>query len=417
MHVSNNPFLCVGKLNRIIKILLLIILPVSIIRLIHHRINRYLLVEVPVDDEIFFLEKYNFFVENGWYESIKNGTTPIFNLCIYVIDIFVDNSFYSMKVLNVFCLIIFITTFLFFLKSLIGLSHKYFLISILFIVSLTVQRNTFFTASNDSLFIVFILLGLLFLIKPIKKRSLLSFILSGIFFSLALGTRELFIFYLPGIFLILYVQNKSEPNQHILLFFISFFIFSTLIYLPSILENGTLKFANKDEVINSLKWVEKNYLEVYLKKTKISFEELQDFKLNNPSFKFPESYFEAIFLNLNLTVKNYLRQLSLTFKPFLWKLGGFYIIFIFWFFKDLIEKKNNLIMKVGIFYLTYTLVFCLIILYRVEFRWFMIFPQLIFSLSLSIITKKFSENCFKDFVFYLNILAVTLPNFFLKGIW
>jgi hypothetical protein len=133
----------------------------------------------------------------------------------------------------------------------------------------------------------------------------------------------------------------------------------------------------------------------------------------------PKTYFQGIIMNPSVTARNFFKQLYYSQIPFIRQTGLLFIGLVFmvgWriFQKKLLEGELWIFV---VFYVSFLLSFCIVVIRAVEFRWFMIFP---FALSVFTI-REFSEwiNRFSIVacIFYLNLCVVALANTFLFGIW
>ncbi len=394
------------------------ILLLSAIRLLFFRLEDFLPSRVPFKDSAFFLQKYEFFLEHGWFESIVKGASPVFNAFVWLLDLFIENPYQSMKFLSMISMIATILLWVYFGLSVLQISKRYSLLFTSFLIYLAFFRNAFFSGTNDGLFCLLICLGIVFLFKSVIKYSPYSLIGSAIFFALAFGTREIFIFYLPGIVLILILiwLNGQANFKSILAFVLVFLIISISVYFPTLAENQTFKFADKNEGAGN--WAEKNYLQVYLGENQISFQEVETFKSSNPNVILPQSYSEAIFLDLKLTVSNFVRQLILIQKPFIWQIGILFLMFLsttFWMFRQ--KKFLDLNVLAFILFVTFTFSFSILLINRVEFRWFMVFPFLFSVLSFQSLNHLKDKYPWLEILFLTNILIISILNFGLIGVW
>jgi hypothetical protein len=402
----------------LIRFVVASVLLLSSIRLLIFRLSDFLPSQIPFKDSAFFVQKYDFFIKNGWYESITAGASPVFNALVWIVDLYINDPYQSMKILSMASMIGTILIWFYFGKSVLRISSRYTYLFISFLIYLAFYRNAFFSGTNDGLFCLFICLGIVFLFKSILKNSQLSLLGASFFFALAFGTREIFVFYLPGIVLILILLGlKSRINTKFILGFIGVFLLTTVtLYFPSLIENHTLKFADKSEAAGN--WAEKNYLQVYLGENQISFQDVETFKTANPDVILPQTYSEAIVLNPKLTVSNFLRQLVLIQKPFVWQIGVLFFILIGMTILKL--KKGdflNLNVLAILLFITFTFSFSILLINRVEFRWFMVFPFLFSALSFASLTHYAKRYPAIEIVFLVNCLIISVLNFGLVGVW
>ena len=405
---------------KLLRISTLAIMGLACVRLLVHRWENYLSVSYPIKDEIQFVNKFDFLLENGWYSSIVSGTSPVYNVLVFFVNLWIGNPFASMKVLNVLSMVGVIVIWIFYLLQEQKISSRYLWLSILSVVYLTVVYNAFFSACNDSLFLFFISVGIFCLLKHLKENKFSSLILAGVGFGLALGTRELLAFYTPGILIwlsALFYYQKISGFQ-LASFFLTIGFLTLLIYLPAILETGKPAFHDKNEGIYPGYWQEKNYLQLVINQEGMSRAEVESFKESHPNVKLPKSYFEGIFLNPSLTAKNTLRQFKLINYAAVWKLGLVYFLFLAFAIHS-IWKRRFLSPEVLLFALfaSYTLAFAILPITRVEFRWFILFPLFFLVIVFGKVDQWTDRSQLGEQLIYLNFLIIGVVNFLLIGIW
>ncbi|GHB23849.1 hypothetical protein [Mongoliitalea lutea] len=409
------------KLLQILKSATWIALATAIVRLLIHRWKHYLSIPYPIKDEIQFVNKFNFFLENGWVDSIVSGTSPVFNAIVFAVDVFIQNPFISMKVVNVLSMLGIIGIWTVYLFKVVNLSRPYRLLAFLVITYLTVVYNSFFSACNDSLFLFWISLGIYHLLILIRGYSKTSITIASVAFALALGTRELLVFYLPGILFVLgaLVMEKKLKLGNLAFSFGVFIGLTGLIYLPSLVQKGTLAFHDKNEGIYDGYWQEKNYLQLMLGKEGLSRAEVEAYKEANPSVALPKSYAAGILMNPTLTLKNAIRQLILINKATLWKLGLVYVFFLTIVWKSLWNRDFlSPSLLVFLMFGSFSLAFALLPISRVEYRWFILFPLLIFVYSMEQLNlQNVKKSSFLEFALYANFLIIGVVHSLLIGIW
>lgn len=408
------------KILRGFKYITLIVLLAACVQLINHRWENYLSISKPIKDEILFVNKYNYFQINGWYESIVHGTSPVYNAAVFLVDQVIGDPFISMKAVNILCMIGIIGIWVYFLLVDLKISNRYRWLSVLTIFYLTVVFNSFFSACNDSPFLLFMSLGIYALLKTIREYRNSVFLLAALCFALALGTRELLVFYIPGIFsvLVILIFYKLIKIKAIILFVLVFALATGAIYFPSIIENKSLAFLDKNEGIYEGYWQEKNYLQLKLNVGKLERVDVESYKERNPDVILPQSYLKGIFMDPVLTLKNSIRQFKLINFALVWKLGVLYLIFLGLVIGSVIKKEFlNPELLIFLIFILYALAFSILPLNRVEFRWFILFPILFFVLSIYRLDLLGDKNKRIEFLVYSNFLIIGIVNFMLIGIW
>ena len=312
-----------------------------------------------------------------------------------------------------------------FLIKTLALNKKFTLISILFIIQTGLMQNTFFIGVNDALFSVFISFGFIYLYRGITdiEKSTCFFILSGLFFSCAICVRDLFILYLPGIFIIFLITivKKKGNIKAVVFWFMTFILLAGLIHYPSLIKNKALSVLDKNPKGINATWSERNYLQVLQgRHLRPSWDEVLTYKKNHGENSLPNGFCSAIFKNPSLTLKNFARQFYLSQLSFIRKLGAFYLFFLGYililFFKKLMFKDSFYWIPV-MFYFSFATLLCILIIPNLEFRWFVSFPFIIAVFSIMEVTKLLAKHEKYESLFYLNIIIIAIFNTFLIGIW
>ena len=420
-----NSILKNSKTNFYLHSVTILLLAFSILRLSNQRLYSYFLINEARGDEALLVDSFNYFLNHGWYNSIALGSSSLFNLFSLPFYFATHDILLSFKLLNLLCLLILITIWAKFLFNKLGLNKKYLLVIILFFIQVVLTQVPFFRGSNDPLFCLFISLGFIYLYRGISEENKKNylFILSAIFFSLALSVRELIFLYLPGIILVILIGiiKKSIKISSFVLFFVTFILFAIAIQYPSIVENKSISMLDKNPKNINANWSERNYLQVLnASKERPTWDEVVNYKKQHGENSLPNSFLNSILKDPNLTVKHFFKQFYLSQLPFVIKLGLFYVFFLalisYLFIKKSFFNKTFLWIPF-IFYGFYTIFLTLLIIPNLEFRWLIVFPLLISVFSISEITKLFDKNHLIEKLFYINMLVISISNSLLIGIW
>jgi hypothetical protein len=310
----------------------------------------------------------------------------------------------------------------FFLKESI-VSSKIKTVSILFLIQLGLTQNTFFMGVNDALFALLVSAGFIALYLGIHHEDSKKVVLSAFLFGAALSVRELLMIYLPGIvllFVVSFLLNIMNLKT-VLLWNLTFVFTTSLIHLPSLIENKNLSSLDKNPKSINATWAERNYLQVSQQsKKQPSWDEVLAYKRVNGENALPTKIHTAILMNPNLTFKNFIKQFYLSQMPLIRQLGLFYIfilLFITTSFRKYAQMKTNFVWIPALFYGCFTLLLCIQIIPTLQFRWFVVFPFLLSVFSILEISKKIQNNSWMESFFYLNIITIVTANALLIGIW
>lgn len=369
--------------------------------------------------------KFLEFYQNGYYKSVSEGTSILYNLVIYPFYLLTKDI-----VISIFCvnsishLLIIILSFKilkkFKSKNTLLVSH----VCLVFFFYL-INSNYFATGNNDIflgvliVFFFYIIFGFLNNEYSLKKNILLGLIIGLIFSTRASG---IFIVPIYMLFCVVhFILNKNSIKQLVvtpLVALIVVFVF----HFPSIVEKHKLSFEDKSPSGYSVNWIQRNYLglkkielgkenmhrDAIWKNTK--FEEVQKYVDQNGDASLPKSFIEFItkdpILAIKITAYNIGHIMIREIRFF-----GFLFLVIFYpildFFKE--KKMDRKYFSVYAFY-----IFCASIAFLtltfVEYRWFAGYEVLI-PLSFLVILKdrKFNENKYY-LVLSLNLIFITLAN-------
>lgn len=410
-----------SELNRVlIRSLVSLFLLVSSCRVLWYRLQEFLPSRIPLKDSAFFFKLYQDYRERGWYFSVAKGTSPIFNLFVRLFELVGMDTFQSMKLVSMLSMIGVILVWYFFAKRILLIPKEFNFLLISILLYIAFYRAAFFSGTNDGLFALWISLGLVFLFGAVKKSSSSYSSYSTVFFVLAFGTRELIVFYFPGLLLIwiIVLVNKILPMKAALISIVIVVVGSLLLYFPALIEHNELRFADKNIDAQDGIWAQKNYVQTYLDIPQMTFEELKQFKVKHPEIHLPTTYSEAIALNPRLTISNAFRQLILITKPFVWQLGIlFLVVVIFGFYQVFHSNWSSLYALTLILLISFSICFSVLLINRVEFRWFMIFPFLIVTLGIHLIEISKKEFFWLEYFIWINLILISVLNVFLIRIW
>ena len=428
--INNNLFI---KLNNYLLFISIAVLFFSSFNLFNNRWKNVFCYANPIKDEIGFVNEFHFFLVNGWYNSVKNGTSPIFNLFGKFFHLFVNNELFCLKYLSLFSWISLVFIWTYFIYKQVKLKKTYILFVFVLLINISLVRNVYFGAVDDPLFIVFISLTFIYLYKSINSKNnyYYSFLI-GFFYALALSTRPLFIFYLLGLVLIiiylLYLKSINIKNLFIICF--TFFIVVSIIHFPSLKEKNKLSFHNKDFNKINVTYTEINYLGLLRNNDRLIYgrkqslkpkaDEILKYRLLNPKKILPKTTIASITYNYSITFRNFLGLFIIQIQSFVRQLGLTYVFFIIYTLHLLFNiKKNkfNLFYLPFIFYLCFAICLCIIPVVFMEFRWFMMFTILIPVFFIIFNNSYKLKYPILETAFYINTIIIGIANGLLIGIW
>ncbi len=308
--------------------------------------------------------------EHGWIAAIKNETSVLYLILAYPLS-FIFQDFIALRIVN-FGLI------LFFLFYLWGHDKRKNILLYSFLLFYINAAGFFYSGSNDTLFIFSLVLFLNEVYKASRKRDYrIDIALSGLI--LAIFTRELFLLFLPVIFLGFYILIKSKnisKKEFVIPSLLLFFV--VLVNLPSIISNHKFSYEQKKppESMN-VTWSQRQYLaQLKVNDGTLNFHEHPSWKETQEYLKIhginslPKTWIEGLFHDISLTIKEFFKDLIYILIFHTRTLGLILLSILFYSFRNLIKKRHfDEADFVPFSALTMILIFSIIIISYVELRW------------------------------------------------
>lgn len=378
------------------------------------------------DNYILMFQEY---IQNGYYKQVVNGTSIFFNLSLSFLNSFVNNDIYSFFILNLFSQIFIIFYSFYVLKKYKQLNDNYFfIVSTIFILYL-VNQKYYLSTSNDYFLAVFILLFINSLLELKTQSSLFLFTKLGVYLGLALSIRAtsvvlLFLFLFKFGFYVIYSENTTLIKTKS--FFVFLFSLTSIIFIfhfPSIFENRTLSYENKNPKNYNVNWIQRNYLglkkiekqnlkpnrDVIWKQT--PFSEVDAYQKKNGVESLPNSF-------LSFLLKDPLLLFKISFYNLLTCIARFFRFWGFLIFLlpvplfDFIKKRNlenSMLVQPSMFFIIMAVLFSTICLTFIEFRWFVGYEVLVPIAILQVYNKILDAN-FKNVFLSLSLIVISLFN-------
>ena len=262
------------------------------------------------------------FINNGYYNSVSQGTSVIYNLVLQLVYFFTKDATISFILVNSFSDLFYVFFGYHFIKKFSTAENKTWTTIIYLVYLLYILANkSYLTRSNEPFLGIFIILLLYFLCYKIfqSKRNYSNFFFIGILFSLCISIRITSFLAIPLIVLSFYFWYKTNSISykdkvvHITIALITSLFLTIIIHYPSIKEKGRLSFENKNP--KDVNWTQRNYLglkkiddgveklhrDAIWKNTK--FDEVRSYIKQNGKESLPQSLPEVITLNPTLFLK------------------------------------------------------------------------------------------------------------------
>ncbi len=375
------------------------------------------------------------FLEKGYYDSVSEGTTILYNVFLKGIYSITNNVESAFIVLNSLCQLFLIGFGYYFLKKYFKKVNIYFLILFGLYLLFTINLKSFAGASNDAFLGVFVIVLLHLLVQKLfinSKNQYLIFASIGLLLALCFSIRMTAILLIPLIaltFVIWFMNSNANALKKmfkILTSILTFIVITSMLHYPSLKENSKLSTYDKNPEKYEANWTQRNYLglkkiergdepvnrDVIWYKTK--FNEVDKYLKENGEDSLPKSFFEVLKRDPILALKMFAYNFSFSILRFFRFWGLLFFVLIIPFFnlrslKKLVFSKENLPSNLFLFYLFMLTFVCFTF---IEFRWFIGYEILIPIAVLSQINRHhlFNKDINKNILFTVSLVFVTLFN-------
>ena len=332
--------------------------------------SSYFLQKNPRGDEFLFIADLEFIKNNGWIAAIKKNICIPYMLLVYPVSLFLKN-YVALRFINILLLSF---LFLYFLKKKNTFELTFYGYLLFFISTV----GYFFYGTNDILFFIGLIIYLNE-VNQLQKNNKWNSSLAIIALIVSFFTRKLVIVFFPVLifsFYIIYI-HKGFKSLNIKLLIPSLVLFLVL-NIPSFLNKGNISYDLKTSPKNiKATWVQRQYLaQLMVNEGKLpdkqhpSWEETDAYLTSNGENSLPKSTLDGIFFDIQLTFKEFFKELySCMFYGFR-QLGLIIIVPLFILIKNVLETKRlSLSMNIPIYMFLMICIFSLIIISFMELRW------------------------------------------------
>lgn len=335
----------------------------------------FLRMQSPIGDEKNFIQAFNAIKDNGFLAEWSSGNiSPVFYIIAYPINLIIDNSLYSFRLISILSAIISLLLLYRFATKHLLLKGVYLYSAALFIISFFIYR-LFWQGINDGLFHLLIIMSFFCVYNihyKIKLRRNLVFL--GLIIGLLIGIRIIAFLVIPGYIFFLYKKFKY-------VFIVGFtaLIIGFSLHAPSLIQNRKLSSVDKNPS-KHLSWAQKNHLSqqyIYEGKikegTRVTWQELENYIKINGTDSLPNTFIDSVTFNPKWTIKelfnDFWHSLRLYFKVI--ALG---LLLLIWFTFFRLKNKLNDTFKLSynllLFFWSHTFFISLVVITRVEIRWY-----------------------------------------------
>jgi hypothetical protein len=363
-------------------------------------------------DEGYFMQNLDLLGTEHWFDLISKGNAINFSLPTYFLSLFTD-TYFALRMFNLFIF----TLFIYYLIVKLNYTDWIYISILIMYTSVT---SYMFYGTNDALFTLSLAIFLIEVYYFILTHQLKNPTWTILSLLTAISTREISIFYLPVILVSLYIIRKNlvQINTRNYLFIFIFSVVLFLINIPSIVTRMKPSYDNKEGKYG-ITWSQRGYF-WQLKnpdskdKSQPSWEEVRAYLDLHGEKSLPKSYFEGIFFDLELTIKDFFVDFIDALKGVFRQLGVLALLPILLIFARNNSYKKGLVFVAGSYYLVLSL-FSFVIITYVELRWMGAVSILLIISSSSII-----DGIMKDYKnsVYMNYAKISvILNFILLGIY
>ena len=323
-------------------------------------------------DESLFINDLNYIKSDGWFAAIQKGIGLTYLVLVYPLS-FLFSDYIALRAVNVLLL----AALFFYFYKWGAIKNRLFYFYLLFISTF----GFFLAGTNDTLFIVAMVIFFNEVYKAIENKEKVNVPLMWCAFIIAFFTRELIYIYLPLVLLSLFLLWKNNTNVfhkgYIPLLILAVMI---SINIPSIEKNHRISYDNKNPD-NSIKstWCQRQYLaQLLVNQGKLanqnhpSWEQTDAYLLANGENSLPKTTSEGILFDLKLTILEFFKDFTTSVVLSI-RITGMMLIFVFSYIVYAVFKRKittNLWLPFASFFVVAA--FSFIIISYVETRWLMV---------------------------------------------
>lgn len=321
-------------------------------------------------DEPVFIADLHLIHDSGWYDALVKNISIPYMLLVYPFS-FVMEDYIALRLVNVGLVVLLLLYFYYVSKIKFNSFYSY----LLFFISTV---GYFYYGTNDCLIFVSLIVFFNEVQRAIKKKDV-HFNLALTALVIAFFTRELFLVYLPVVFLGLYILYQSGCKFSAKTFIpVGLVLFFGILNIPSIQKNGTLSYDRKTPPSQfQVTWPQRNYLsqlsvnEGTLKNGQhISWQETQDYLNTNGKESLPAGLIDGVLFDWKFTITEFLKNFGTTVVSSFRSLGFMLLLSILYWFHQ--SKKHKIIdfnYFVPFSTLVMMMIFSFIILLYPDLRW------------------------------------------------
>ncbi|WP_396187061.1 hypothetical protein [Flavobacterium sp.] len=319
-------------------------------------------------DEPLFLSDLQLINNVGWYDAIAKNVSIPYLVLAYPLSFFLED-FVALKTVNIL-LIVLLFVYFYYVKK---IKSKELYSYVLFFISTV---GYFFFGTNDCLFFVSLIIFFNEVNSAVNSNKV-HFNLAFSALIIAFFTRELFLIYLPIVFIGSYILYQSGCRfTKKTVYPLGIFILLLMLNIPSLQQNGSLSFDRKlpPEGLG-VSWSQRQYLaQLMVNNGELTnfqhpgWEQTKEYLEKNGKESLPDGILESITFDWQLTIKEFFKDFGYSILYSFRSLGLMILITLgYW-----LKLENNKIGRcsfVPFSTLLMLMIFSFIIISYVELRW------------------------------------------------
>lgn len=344
-------------------------------------------IAAPTGDELRYASNLNTFLDNGYIAALKEGCSIPFLLLNYIFYLILNDQILALKASSLFAGMLIIIFSLLLVYKFYKPKKLYALLIFTHIFNLLTTRATIYFGINDILLDLFGLMIMVISILNIPTKLKLP--IMGVILGLCYMTRPMSLAFI-GVMILTYPIYKLYSKRFNIInalkkggiiFLVSAF---TVIFFnsPIFFETGSISKEDKELIGSDVNWAQYDYYSALLsdqgqinRGSHPSIQETRDYLKKNGTQSLPNTFFEMIFFDWQLTIKEFFIDYLISLK-YLIRLGGLIyplsivMLFSFW------SKRNNNFKSENywvMFSFIFPIIISLVIITNIQPRWFVFF--------------------------------------------
>jgi len=342
------------------------------ITIVYLFVGLYYFLDLPKSsgDESLFIADLKLIHDVGWYQAIVKNISIPYMLLVYPLSLMMED-FIALRMVNIVLVLVLFLYFQYVSKT----KTKSFYSYVLFFISTV---GYFYIGTNDCLFFVSLIVFFSEVNSSLNKKKV-NYNLALTTLVIAFFTRQLFLVYLPIIFLGLYILYKSEYKFTAKTFFpLGFIILLVILNIPSIDKNGSLSFDKKSPPSEiGVSWSQRQYLaQLMVNNGELanfqhpSWEQTKEYLAKNGKNSLPDGILESITFDWKLTIMEFFKDFGYSILYSFRSLGLMLLIILgYWYRQQNKNRKIEMSYFVPFSTLLMLMIFSFIIISYVELRW------------------------------------------------